>query len=116
MAGGGTKKSGPSRNALLGIIGGVVAAIIAILLITAFWIPGWAPKTLSQTAAQDGVKTVLNDKYGITNVEKVECPADQKVDEGSSFTCKVTVGGQEQTVTLTFTDGDGTYTVSRPTS
>jgi len=59
---------------------------------------------------------VLTGSYGIKDVDDVTCPADQKVEQGESFTCELTVDGEPQQVTVTFTDDSGTYEVSRPTS
>lgn len=101
---------------LLLIGGGVAVLIAAILLITAFIAPGWAPKTISQSAVQDGVKKVLTEDYQATEVSDVQCPSGQRVEQGQSFSCTATVGGQQQTVTVTFLDDDGKYEVSRPTS
>ncbi|NED61512.1 DUF4333 domain-containing protein [Streptomyces sp. SID10244] len=107
-------KSGRRRLLLFG--GGAAILILAIVLITAFVVPGWAPKTISQDAVQDGVKKVLTEDYQASEVSDVECPSGQRVEQGASFTCKATVGGQQQTVTVTFLDDDGKYEVSRPTS
>ncbi|GAB03769.1 DUF4333 domain-containing protein [Gordonia amarae] len=99
---------------LLGAVGGVILAIAAIVLVTGFWLPGWFPKTLSQSAVEDGVKKVLSNDYSITNVDKVSCPSGESVSEGKTFTCDLSVGGQSQKVTITIVDDDGKYEVSRP--
>ncbi|GAC70280.1 DUF4333 domain-containing protein [Gordonia soli] len=96
--------------------GGLLIVAAAIVVITAFWLPGWAPKNLSQDAAQDGVKSVLTDDYQATEVTNVSCPSGQRVKKGNSFSCSVTVGGQPQKVTVTFLDDEGKYEVGRPTS
>ncbi|MDY6810061.1 MAG: DUF4333 domain-containing protein [Actinomycetota bacterium] len=111
-----TPRGKSGRRTFLLIGGGVVLLVAAILLFTAFVIPGWAPKTISQDAVQDGVRTVLTEEYAASDVTAVSCPSGQRVREGSSFECTVTIGGQEQTVTITFVDDDGTYEVSRPTN
>ena len=94
----------------------MILAIAVIVLVTGFWLPGWFPKTLSQSAVEDGVKKVLSTDYNIDNVDKVSCPSGQSVSSGKSFTCDLTVGGQQQKVTITIVDDDGKYEVSRPTS
>ncbi|MFW0785729.1 DUF4333 domain-containing protein [Gordonia sp. CPCC 206044] len=104
-----------NRNLLL-IGGGLAVLIAAILLVTAFVVPGWAPKKISQDAVQDGVKKILTEDYQAADVTEVQCPSGQKVDDGASFTCTATVGGQKQTVTITFVGDDGKYEVSRPAS
>ena len=99
---------------VLGAVGGVILAIAAIVLVTGFWLPGWFPKTLSQSAVEDGVKKVLSSDYSITNVDKVSCPSGESVSKGKTFTCDLSVGGQAQKVTITIIDDDGKYEVSRP--
>ena len=111
-----TPRATHGRRTVLLIGVGAVVLIAAILLFTAFVIPGWAPKTISQDAVQDGVRQVLTEDYQASDVSAVSCPSGQLVEEGSSFDCTATVGGQEQTVTVTFLDDDGTYEVSRPTN
>ncbi len=107
---------GPSARTWLLAAAGGVALIVAILLITAFWLPGWAPKSLSQTAVQDGVKQILTRDYQAADVSNVSCPSGEKVAKGHSFSCTVTIGGQQQQVKVTLLDDDGKYEVSRPTS
>ncbi|UQE77018.1 DUF4333 domain-containing protein [Gordonia sp. PP30] len=81
--------------------------------------PGWGTKTLSQDALQRGVHQVLTDKnsasgYGLDDVKDVSCPSGKKVRKGETFTCSVSVGGQNKLVTVRVTDNDGTYEVSKP--
>lgn len=110
-----SSKGGKGSRRTLLYIGGIVAALIAaIVLITAFLVPGWAPKKLSQDAVQDGVKKVLTEDYQATDVTAVTCPSGQKVEKGASFTCTATIAGQAQTVKVTILDNDGKYEVSRP--
>lgn len=108
-------QSTPKRSGTLYYVGAAgLVAIAAIVLITAFLVPGWAPKTLSQDAAQQGVVRVLTDDYKSTNVSDASCPSGQRVKEGGSFTCTVKVGDRERKVTVTFLDSKGNYEVSRP--
>jgi hydrogenase maturation factor len=95
----------------------VVALIAVVLAVTAFLVPGFAvTKVLSQEAAQEGVKTVLENDYEAENVENVNCPKDKEIKKGDSFTCTVTVGGANQQVKITFLDNDGKYEVGQPTA
>uniref|UniRef100_UPI003D9175BF DUF4333 domain-containing protein n=1 Tax=Gordonia sp. B7-2 TaxID=3420932 RepID=UPI003D9175BF len=98
------------------IIGGAVLFLAAIVIVvTAFWLPGWAPKTLDQAAVESGVEKVLTEDYQATEVKDVSCPSGQKIEQGASFTCTLTVGDQEnQQVTVTVLDDEGKYEVSRP--
>ena len=85
------------------VVGGVVFASVSA-----------GTKTLDQTAAQKGVEQIVTESYGVRSVSGVNCPSGQKVEKGSSFECSLTVDGSPKKVTVTFTDDDGTYEVSRP--
>lgn len=95
---------------------GVVVALVAVAVLGLALGGNFGSKTLDHAAAERGVEQVLTGSYGLSGVQDVVCPSDQKVSEGATFTCSVTVKGQPQQVTVTFTDGDGTYEVSRPTA
>ncbi|MBF6537359.1 DUF4333 domain-containing protein [Nocardia farcinica] len=73
-----------------------------------------AATELDRAAVQRGVTTVLTDSYGITDVRDVRCPASIEIVPGASYDCSVRVGAAAQTVSVTITDLDGTYEVSRP--
>ncbi|GAA4661852.1 DUF4333 domain-containing protein [Gordonia humi] len=115
----GASSSG-GKGKLIAIIGGVVVLIAAIVLITAFVWPNWAKGGLNQSAVEQGVQKILTspdpDGYGLKDVKNVSCPGGQKVEQGTTFTCSVTVNGDNKHVTVTVKDGDGTYEVSRPTN
>lgn len=87
------------------LVGGVVAAVL-----------GTRGTTLDRAAAEQGVAQVLADSYGATGVADVACPSGQKVVKDATFTCTLTVKGNPQQVTVTFTDDEGTYEVGRPTT
>ncbi|GAA1480215.1 hypothetical protein GCM10009624_06550 [Gordonia sinesedis] len=111
----GKPNRGP-RTAMFAV-GGALLLVALVVLLTAFWIPPkWAPRNLDQNAAQDGVKKVLTESYQASEVTDVRCPSGQRVKKGESFTCSVSVGGQQQRVKVTFLDDDGRYEVARPTS
>ncbi|ALG84855.1 DUF4333 domain-containing protein [Gordonia phthalatica] len=109
-----------SKGKLIGIGAGVLVLIAAIVAITALWLPGWAGKSLNQTAVQDGVTKILTDAepegYGITDVKDVQCPDGQKIEVDATFTCSLKANGENKHVTVTIKDKDGTYEVSRPTN
>ncbi|MFD4367489.1 DUF4333 domain-containing protein [Rhodococcus sp. NPDC058521] len=92
---------------------GVIVLIIAVVG-AIFAARALGSDTLDQTAAQEGVTTIVTESYGAEDVEGVSCPADQEVKKGNSFDCDLTVDGEQKSVTLTFTDDEGTYEVSRP--
>jgi hypothetical protein len=87
--------------------------VLAVVGLIAFSTLG-AKTTLDAEAAQAGVAKVLTESYGATEVGEVSCPDDQEVRAGRSFECTLTVDGEHRSVSLTFTDDQGTYEVSRP--
>lgn len=98
---------------------GVVLVIAALVALSAFVWPGWVGKTLSQSGLEDGVQRVLTDQdsasgYGLTDVKDVSCPSGMKAEAGETFTCLVSVAGQNKRVTIKVTDDDGTFEVSAP--
>lgn len=105
------------KNLPLFIGAGVVALVAVVLAVTAFLAPGFAvTKVLSQDAAQQGVKTVLETDYQAKDVQNVKCPKDKEIKKGDSFTCTATVAGANQQVKITFLDDDGKYEVGQPTA
>lgn len=105
--------SGSKSKVPLFVIGGLVI-VIALVVGGLFLSGGLGGDTLDQNAAQDGVRQIVSESYGATNVSGVSCPADQKVKSGESFECSITVDGSFKKVTVTFIDDKGTYEVSRP--
>lgn len=73
-----------------------------------------AMRTLDQTSAEDGVRKVVTQNYGASDVSNVQCPKGIPVVDGTSVTCSLTVAGADKMVTLTFTGSDGDYEVSLP--
>lgn len=71
-------------------------------------------RVFQTTALQDGVRRVLTQSYGLTDVAGVRCPDRQAVQIGISFDCEVMIGGVMKTVTLTVQTADGTYAVAPP--
>ena len=104
---------GGTRSKLPLILGGVGVLVVVIAVVIGFMTLGGGT-TLDSEAAQAGVAQVLTESYGAQEVGDVSCQGDQKVEAGASFECTVTVDGQHRSVTLTFTDDNGTYEVSRP--
>lgn len=62
----------------------------------------------------DGVQKILVNDYKLENIESVDCPADQEVEQGSKFNCVVMQGGDELTVQITVISDDGQYQVGLP--
>lgn len=69
---------------------------------------------LDQAAAEAGVRKVVTQNYGASNVSAVQCPSDIPILDGTSVTCSLTVDGADKTVTLTLVGSDGNYEVGLP--
>ena len=105
------RRRSPLRRVLVGI--GVLG--VAAVLFLGFVAPGWFFRTvLDAGAVQRGVEHTLKDSYGIRGIGAVTCPSGQPVEPSRAFDCRVRVGGQQRTVTVTIIDGRGTYRVGRP--
>jgi hypothetical protein len=81
--------------------------------------PGFGRTTVFDEEALEsayGVAKILVEFYDYTwaAIEDVDCPADQEVKPGSTFTCALTLGGEDHTVTITVVNEDGEYEVSVP--
>ncbi|SDD38215.1 DUF4333 domain-containing protein [Rhodococcus tukisamuensis] len=106
---------GPAKSTVSKWVGiGIVALLLAGGVVAA--VLGTRGTTLDRAAAEQGVAQVLADSYGATDVADVACPSGQKVVKDATFTCTLTVKGNPQQVTVTFTDDEGTYEVGRPTT
>ncbi|QKT07425.1 DUF4333 domain-containing protein [Gordonia sp. X0973] len=108
----GAKKSNGLKVALFSVLGVVVLG--AIVLFTAFVAPGWAPKKLTQSGAERGVRQILSTDYQVKDVANVSCPAATPVKKGSTFNCTVNIDGRRQTVPITFLDNKGGFEVGAP--
>ncbi len=107
-----TAPSGDNKKALMWV--GIAVAATIVVGGVVFALGSLGSKTLDQAAAEQGVEQIVTESYGARAVTNVSCPSGQKVKEGSSFECTLNVDGTPKTVTVTFTDNDGTYEVSRP--
>lgn len=72
------------------------------------------PRIFDESALEGGVRRVLVQSYGVTDIGAVRCPSGQAVQVGISFDCTVQIGGAVRNVTLTVRGADGTYEVSAP--
>lgn len=61
---------------------------------------------IDSSKAEDTIKASLEEFPG-GKIKAVDCPADQKVEPGSTFTCTVLLpGGKQETVTLKIRNND----------
>lgn len=96
------------------IIGGAALAVVVVVLVVVFGFGLGRSTNLDQAAAEAGVEEIVTGTYGASSVSDVSCPSGKSIEKGASFDCSLQVDGIARTVTLTFTDDDGTYEVSRP--
>jgi len=110
------KKSG----AWIWIVVVIVVLAAGAVGVTGFVTPGFFNKKVFDESAlegDDGVKKILVNDYQMDSVEKVDCPANQEVKKDTSFSCKVTVGGEDSKtvdVKVTVTSDAGEYQVAMP--
>ena len=93
------------------LAGAGVLLVVAIVLVLGFVAPGWFRATVfDENAVAGGVEQVLTAE-GIA-VEGVSCPPDMAVEVGNTFSCQVTVDGEQRDVRITVRTEAGEYTVS----
>lgn len=93
------------------LAGAGVLLVVAIVLVLGFVVPGWFRATVfDENAVAGGVEQILT-AAGIS-VEDVSCPPDMAVEVGNTFSCQVTVDGQQRDVNITVRTEAGEYTVS----
>lgn len=84
-----------------------VAVLVAILVS----LPGCGETVIDSTKTEDALKANLTKSLN-TKVSSVDCPSDQKVEKGATFTCTVAlVGGKTETATLKILNEDADVSV-----
>lgn len=107
----GEKKS--KKGLFIGV--GAALVVIAAVLVLGFVTPGFFnTKVFDSGAMQGDVQKILTGTYKLDGVSNVNCPAQQEVKDGASFTCTATIGGKEQKVPITVQGSDGNYQVGIP--
>jgi hypothetical protein len=116
----GKSHSGRRRTVVL-IGAGAAVAVIAAVGVTGFWKPGFfITRQLNITKVAEGVQHILTDPsagYGITGVSGLLCNNGQNPsgDQGTKFSCTLTVNGAKHNVEITVVDDHGTYQVGKVT-
>lgn len=64
---------------------------------------------LDMVKAESALRSEIARHYGVA-VDEVACPDEVAMEDGGTFTCRVTVAGQELPVEATQDDGDGNVT------
>ncbi|MFB9683214.1 DUF4333 domain-containing protein [Amycolatopsis plumensis] len=97
----------------------VLIALAAVLVLAvgggAAWLLGaFRGDVLEQQSLQDGVVKVLNESYGEPDVKNAQCPANEAAQNGTTFDCTVTIGGQQKKVTVRVLNDRPEYEVGAP--
>ncbi len=93
----------------------VGVVVVAVILFLGFLSPGWFYRTVFDAGSvQKGVEQVLKTSYRVQGVASASCPPGQPVKPSHTFSCQVSVAGQQKTVSITVKDERGTYGVSQP--
>jgi Domain of unknown function (DUF4333) len=82
----------------------VLLALLGVLLV--FAVPGCGETVLDTAKTEEALKANIGHAQG-TKVTSVDCPSDEKVEPGNTFTCRVALaGGKEETATLEIVNKD----------
>ncbi|MET8994806.1 DUF4333 domain-containing protein [Amycolatopsis sp. Hca4] len=97
----------------------LLIALAAVLVLAlgggAAWLLGaFRGDVLEQQSLQDGVVKVLNENYGEPDVKNAQCPANEAAQNGTTFDCTVTIGGQQKKVTVRVLNDRPEYEVGAP--
>lgn len=104
------------------LIGGAIAAALVVVVLVVLMVSGAVAgdtKKVAVAGVQTEVQQVLLDRitgYNDGDITNVRCNdgQDPTVKKGRSFTCDVTVRGQQRQLKVTFEDDNGTYEVGLP--
>ena len=105
-------KKPKSKKPLL--IAGVAVLVLAIGGGAAWLLGAFRGDVLERQSLQDGVVKVLNENYGEPDVKNAQCPANEAAQNGTTFDCTVTIGGQEKKVTVRVLNDRPEYEVGAP--
>jgi hypothetical protein len=94
---------------------GFYARLGALALLAAFVLAGCGETVVDGTKTEEQLQASLGKSLG-EKVSSVDCPSDQKVEAGKTFTCSVTLsGGKTETVTLKIRNEDADLSVIKLT-
>jgi hypothetical protein len=106
------EKKPKSKKPLL--LGGIAVLVLAAGGGAAWLLGAFRGDVLEQQSLQDGVVKVLNESYGEPDVKNAQCPADEAAENGTTFDCTVTIGGQPKKVTVRVLNDRPEYEVGAP--
>ena len=106
------QKKPKSKKPLL--FGGIAVLVLAAGGGAAWLLGAFRGDVLEQQSLQDGVVKVLNENYGEPDVKNAQCPAGEAAENGTTFDCTVTIGGQPKKVTVRVLNDRPEYEVGAP--
>lgn len=97
------------------VIAVLMVVVVGVLLVSA----NQDTKKIAVAGVDREVQQILVDRitgYGSNDIKNVKCNdgQDPTVKKGGTFTCDVSVRGQQRKLTVTFQDNDGSYWVGLP--
>jgi hypothetical protein len=93
---------------------GATAALLIAAVAAVGAAAGWfTTRYLDDVAVEAGVREILTEHYDLADVGRVDCPPDEEISPGNTFTCTVQLDGPK-TVRVTVRDERGTYIVGLP--
>ncbi|WP_410639586.1 DUF4333 domain-containing protein [Amycolatopsis sp. lyj-346] len=96
------------------LIAGAAVGVLALGVGAAWLLGAFRGDVLDQQSLQDGVVKVLNENYGEPDVKNAQCPANEAAQNGTTFDCTVTIGGQPKKVTVRVLNDRPEYEVGAP--
>jgi hypothetical protein len=96
------------------LIAGAAVLVVALGGGAAWLLGAFRGDVLDQQSLQDGVVKVLNESYGEPDVKNAQCPANEAAENGTTFDCTVSIGGQPKKVTVRVLNDRPEYEVGAP--
>ncbi|MPY77970.1 MAG: DUF4333 domain-containing protein [Actinophytocola sp.] len=98
---------------------GVLALLIAVVAVLGFIAPGFffKEKVFDAAAVEQGVEKILTDEGVEFEQGSASCPTDQPVRQNHTFTCTVTIDGEQKDVPIKVVDAEASppkYQVETP--
>ncbi|RWZ59233.1 DUF4333 domain-containing protein [Labedella populi] len=98
--------------ASLGLLAGAAVGALITLAVTGQFVR----PVFTGASVEDGVQGVLEDEFGLPDVDDVSCPEEPSAAAGAEFACAFTTGDREFSVQVRVLDSGGQYLVGAVTS
>jgi hypothetical protein len=88
------------------LVGAAAATVITLVVSGQFVRP-----VFTGAAVEEGVQSVLEDEFGLADVQDVTCPEEPSASAGAEFACGFTTGDRQFSVQIRVLDSGGQYLV-----